>query len=43
MKRFYSLMLVLIMLFTLCACGAGSDMAKTEAAPAEPQTAMDMM
>lgn len=43
MKRFYSLMLALIMLFTLCACGAGSDMAKTEAAPAEPQAAMDMM
>ena len=43
MKRFYSLMLALIMLFTLCACGAGSDMAKAESAPAEPQAAADMM
>lgn len=43
MKRFYALMLALIMLFTFCGCGAGSDSAKMEAAPAEPQAAMDMM
>ena len=37
MKRFYSLMLALILLFTLCACGASSGSAKQEtaAAPAE--------
>ena len=41
MKRFYASMLALIMIFTLCACGAASS-AKQESAPAEPAAAMDM-
>ena len=40
MKRFYSLMLALVMIFTFCACGASSM--KTESAPAEPMAAADM-
>lgn len=43
MKRFYASMLALIMIFSLCACGAGSNMAKSESAPAEPMAAADMM
>lgn len=41
MKRFYSFMLALIMIFSLCACGAAST-AKYESAPAEPMAAADM-
>ncbi|MBQ2961171.1 MAG: DUF4349 domain-containing protein [Oscillospiraceae bacterium] len=41
MKRFYAMLLALIMIFTLCACGAASS-AKQESAPAEPAAAMDM-
>ena len=43
MKRFYSMLLALLMIFSLCACGAGSNMAKSESAPAEPMAAADMM
>jgi ABC-type Zn uptake system ZnuABC Zn-binding protein ZnuA len=39
MKRLYSLMLALIMIFALCACGASANSMKTEAAPAEPMMA----
>ena len=35
MKRFYSMLLALLMIFSLCACGAGSNMAKSESAPAD--------
>lgn len=38
MKRFYASMLALLMIFSLCACGAASS-AKQEAAPAEPMMA----
>ena len=38
MKRYYSFMLALVMIFTFCACGA-SNSAEMEAAPAEPMMA----
>ncbi len=41
MKRYYTFLLALIMIFTLCACGASSS-AKYESAPAEPMAAADM-
>ena len=42
MKKYYSFMLALIMIFSLCACGASVDSMKTEAAPAEPMAVADM-
>ena len=36
MKRYYAIMLALVMIFSLCACGASANSMKTEAAPAEP-------